>query len=316
MIERRRLGRTGLEVTRIGIGGWQLGGGEWPGPRDPQDDERWVETVRRALETGLDWIDTAPVYGLGHSERIVARALQGLGVRPLLFTKCGYVWDDVGNIRQTLRRDSIRREVEESLRRLEVDAIDLYQIHWPVPDGEIEEGWAALVEVKEEGLVRHIGVSNFDVDQLARCETIAPVETLQPPYSMLEPGVAESILPYCLERDIGVIVYSPQAAGLLSGSMTRDRIASLPPTDDRGELLHWQDPQLTVNLELVERLREIGAPAGWTPGSLAVAWTLANPAVTAAIVGFSRPDQVDGLLVAAEDEQGLQSALRDAELLP
>jgi aryl-alcohol dehydrogenase-like predicted oxidoreductase len=242
------------------------------------------------------------VYGLGHSEELVARALKGFSDadRPYVFTKSSLLWDEDGNVINSLKKDSVKRECEESLRRLQVDVIDLYQIHWPNPDEDVEEGWGAMAELKEEGKVRHIGVSNFDVSQMERASVIAPVETLQPPYNMLTRGVEEEILPYCGENDIGVIVYSPMRSGLLTGKMTPERVQNMPSDDWRRGADDFQEPKLSKNLELVEKLREIGERHGRSPAEVAIAWTLRHPAVTAAIVGGRRPDQVDGTIGAAE----------------
>jgi len=242
------------------------------------------------------------VYGLGHSEELVARALKGFSDadRPYVFTKSSLLWDEDGNVINSLEKDSVKRECEQSLRRLQVDVIDLYQIHWPNPDEDVEEGWGAMAELKEEGKVRHIGVSNFDVSQMERANAIAPVETLQPPYNMLNRGIEEEILPYCGENDIGVIVYSPMRSGLLTGKMTPERVQSMPSDDWRRGADDFQEPKLSKNLELVEKLREIGERHGKSPAEVAIAWTLRHPAVTAAIVGGRRPDQVDGIIGAAE----------------
>jgi aryl-alcohol dehydrogenase-like predicted oxidoreductase len=297
-----KFGRTGMEITPIGFGAWAIGGGGWAAAWGPQDDDEAVGAIRRAVELGVNWVDTAAVYGLGHSEELVAQALKSVpeSERPYVFTKCSLVWDGEGDISNVLEKDSVKRECEESLRRLQTDVIDLYQIHWPRPDEYIEEGWEALVELKDEGKVRHIGVSNFDVSQMERIGEIAPVETLQPPYNMLNRGVEEEILPYCGENDIGVIVYSPMRSGLLTGKMTPERVANLPSDDWRRNAQDFQEPRLSRNLELVELLEEIGADHGLSPGEVAIAWTLRHPAVTAAIVGGRRPDQVDGIIGAAE----------------
>jgi aryl-alcohol dehydrogenase-like predicted oxidoreductase len=247
----------------------------------------------------MNWIDTAAVYGLGHSEELVARALKGVSERPYVFTKCSLVWDGNGDVHNVLKKDSVKRECEGSIRRLQTDVIDLYQIHWPRPEKDIEEGWGALSELKEEGKVRHIGVSNFDVSQMERIQEIVSVETLQPPYNMLNRGIEEDILPYCAERDIGVIVYSLMRSGLLTGKMTRERVQNLPSDDWRRNSSDFQEPRLSKNLELVDLLEEIGAEHGRSPGEVAIAWTLRHPAVTAAIVGGRRPDQVDGIIGAA-----------------
>jgi aryl-alcohol dehydrogenase-like predicted oxidoreductase len=295
-------GRTGLEITRVGFGAWALGGGNWDWGWGAQDDEESIAAIHRALELGVSWIDTAAQYGLGHSEEVVRRALEGLDPRPLIFTKGGQPEGPNRTSYQTLKRDSLRRECEGSLERLGVDAIDLYQIHWPIPDDEVEEGWATLAELKEEGLVRHIGGSNFSVEQLERAEAIAPVETLQPPYSLLDRDGEDEILPYCREHDIGVIVYSPMASGLLTGTMTRERIEGLPPDDWRRQSARFREPELTRGLELVERVGAVAERHGVSPGAVAVAWTLRHPAVHGAIAGFRRPDQVDPIVVAADLE--------------
>ena len=266
-------------------------------------DNDSVAAIHRSLELGVNWIDTAAVYGLGHSEEIVARALNAWsGPRPYVFTKCGRLWDEKGNVRGGLSADSIRREIEDSLRRLSTDVIDLYQIHWPPnPDSpELEEGWATLADLKRQGKVRWIGVSNFNVAQLKRAQAIAPVTSLQPPYSLINRGVEAETLPYCLRENIGVIVYSPMASGLLTGAMTRERAANLPKDDWRRASPNFNEPKLSKNLALVERLREIGKRRGRTPGEVAIAWTLQNPAVTVAIVGARNASQAEGVMRAGE----------------
>jgi aryl-alcohol dehydrogenase-like predicted oxidoreductase len=297
-----KFGKTGMEITPIGFGAWAIGGGGWAAAWGPQDDDEAVGAIRRAVELGVNWVDTAAVYGLGHSEELVAQALKSVpeSERPYIFTKCSLVWDGGGDISNVLEKNSVKRECEESLRRLQTDVIDLYQIHWPRPDEYIEEGWEAMAELKDEGKVRHIGVSNFDASQMERIGVTASVETLQPPYNMLDRGVEEEILPYCGENDIGVIVYSPMRSGLLTGKMTPERVANLPSDDWRRNAQDFQEPRLSRNLELVELLEEIGADHGFSPGEVAIAWTLRQPAVTAAIVGGRRPDQVDGIIGAAE----------------
>jgi aryl-alcohol dehydrogenase-like predicted oxidoreductase len=302
------LGSTGMEITRVGFGAWAIGGNGWEFGWGPQDDDESIAAIHRALELGVNWIDTAAAYGLGRSESVVRRALEGLDQRPYVFTKASLLDGGGGRIVHSLKRDSLRREVEASLERLGVEAIDLYQIHWPDPPEDIEEGWSTFAELKEEGLVRHIGVSNFDVEQLQRIQAIAPVETLQPPYSLVEPDVADAILPHAEREDIGVIVYSPMGSGLLSGGMTRARAEALPDDDWRRHDPRFQEPQLTEHLALVERLREVGERHGAGPGAVAVAWTLRDPAVDGAIVGFRRPDQVEPLVAAANLE------LTDADL--
>lgn len=301
-MQKVRFGRTDLEITPVGFGAWAIGGTGWRGAWGHQDDDEAVGAIRRAVELGINWVDTAAVYGLGHSEELVARALKGVSDadRPYVFTKSSLVWDEEGEVSNVLKKDSVKRECEESLRRLQTDVIDLYQIHWPNPDEDIEEGWGAMAELKEEGKVRHIGVSNFDVSQMERANAIAPVETLQPPYNMLNRGVEEEILPYCGENDIGVIVYSPMRSGLLTGKMTPERVQNMPSDDWRRDADDFQEPKLSKNLELVEKLSEIGERHGRSPAEVAIAWTLRHPAVTAAIVGGRRPDQVDGTIGAVE----------------
>ena len=290
----RKLGNSDLMLTPIGFGAWAIGGGNWEFGWGSQDDEASIAAIHRALELGVNWIDTAAVYGLGHSEEVVARALKGWsGARPLVFTKCSMRWHADRTIWRSLKAESLRAEVEASLRRLEVDAIDLYQIHWPNPEDEIEEGWEALARMKEEGKLRWIGVSNFNVEQMKRAMKIAPITSLQPPYSMLRRAIEVEILPFTQENGIGVINYSPMLSGLLTGKMTPERIASLPPDDWRRKNVEFAEPKLSRNMRLVELLRTIGSAHGVTPGVVAVVWTLHNPAITAAIVGGRSAAQVE-----------------------
>jgi aryl-alcohol dehydrogenase-like predicted oxidoreductase len=300
-MQTRRLGNSDLHVTPIGFGAWAIGGGGWAFAWGPQDDALSVAAIREALDLGVNWIDTAPVYGLGHSEEVVAKALEGVASRPYVFTKCGRVWDEKGQIGKWIKADSIRRECEASLRRLRVDVIDLYQMHWPEPDEDIEEGWQAMLRLKEQGKVRWIGVSNFDVSQMGRAAKFGPITSLQPPYSMLRREVEESILPYCQRRNIGVIAYSPMQSGLLTGAWTRERLAALPADDWRREKnKHFQEPLFSRNLRLVELLRAIGGRHGKAPGEVAVAWVLRHPAVTGAIVGARKPGQLREVVGAAD----------------
>ena len=296
------LGATGLEITRIGFGAWAIGGGGWEFGWGPQEDDQSVAAIHHALEQGINWIDTAAAYGFGHSEQIVGRALEGLAQRPYVFTKGSLLEGPGRRVVHSLRRDSLIQEAEASLQRLGVDAIDLYQIHWPDPAADIEEGWAAVAELKERGLVRHIGVSNFDVEQLRRIQQIAPVETLQPPYSLVDRAVEDDILPFAEREGIGVIAYSPMGSGLLSGAMTRERIAALPDDDWRKRDERFTEPALSRHLATVARLENVAERHGTTAGAVAIAWTLANPAVDGAIVGFRRPEQVDPLVAAADLE--------------
>jgi aryl-alcohol dehydrogenase-like predicted oxidoreductase len=302
-MQTRQLGNSDMHITRIGFGAWAIGGGGWAFAWGSQDDNDSIASIREAIDLGINWIDTAAVYGLGHSEEVVAKALEGVTKRPYVFTKCERVWDEKRQIGKCLKAESIRRECEASLKRLKVDVIDLYQIHWPEPDEDIEEGWQTVLKLKEEGKIRWAGVSNFSAEQMARVAKFGPITSLQPPYSMIRPEVEESILPYCKENNIGVIAYSPMASGLLTGAMTRERIAAMPADDWRKEKnKHYQEPLLTRNLNLVELLKTIGSRHGRTPGETAIAWVLRHPAVTAAIVGARKPGQLKELVGAADWE--------------
>ena len=305
-MQTKQLGNSDMHITPIGIGAWAMGGGGWAFAWGPQDDDDSVAAIHAALDAGINWIDTAAVYGLGHSEEVVARALKGRSRRPFVFTKCERVWNERREIGKSLKADSIRREVEASLHRLQLDTIDLYQIHWPEPEEDIEEGWTAMAQLQREGKVRWIGVSNFSVDHLRRAQAIAPITSLQPPYSMLAREIEETVLPYTQQHGIGAIVYSPMKSGLLSGAMTRERVAAMPPDDWRRRTPHFQEPQLTRNLELAELLRAIGQRHGRTPGEVAIAWTLRHPAVTAAIVGMRSAKQVEGVIGAADFRLSLE----------
>ena len=301
-IPRTQLGRTGLEISRIGFGAWAIGGGDWEFGWGPQEDDASIATIHRALDLGINWIDTAAGYGSGHSERIVARALEGCGDRPLVFTKAGILRGPGGTAVRCLERDSILREAHASLERLRVDAIDLYQIHWPIPDEDVEQAWSAFAELREQGFVRHIGVSNFSVEQMRRAEQIAPVETLQPPYSLIVRDAESETLPFCRREGIGVIVYSPMGSGMLTGRVTRERIDALPAEDWRRRSDNFREPALSANLALVERLKAVAERHDCSAGAVAVAWTLRNPAVDAAIVGFRDPAQLDPIMAGASVE--------------
>jgi len=292
----------------MGFGAWAVGG-DWQFGWGAQDDAQSTAAMLRALDLGINWIDTAAVYGLGHSEEVVGRVLrEWKGARPYVFTKCGMTWDPKGEIGYSLRADSVRRECEASLRRLGVDAIDLYQVHWPADDlPETEEGWRTLAELQKSGKVRWIGASNFTVEELQKAHAIAPITSLQPPYSAIRRDVESAQLPWCRQHGVGVIVYSPMASGLLTGAMTRERIAALPKTDWRARGPEFQEPKLTANLKLADKLREIGARHGRSAGEAAIAWTLHNPAVTAAIVGARNARQVESNIGA------LTFRLTDAE---
>jgi aryl-alcohol dehydrogenase-like predicted oxidoreductase len=302
-METRKLGNSDIKITPVGFGAWALGGSGWEFAWGPQDDADSIAAIHRALELGVNWIDTAAVYGLGHSEEIVARALkEWRGPRPYVFTKCVLRWNEKGKIWKEFSPDSIRRECEDSLRRLQVETIDLYQMHWPPDDNKpgIEEAWQTLAALKAEGKVRWIGVSNFGAAQIMRAEKITPVTSLQPPYSIIRRQIEAETLPYCEKQGIGVISYAPMASGLLTGAMTRERAATLPADDFRSRNPEFREPRLSKNLELVERLRQVGARHGRTPGEVAIAWTLRHPAVTGAIVGARNAKQAEGVMRAAE----------------
>ena len=294
----RTLGGTGLEISVVGFGAWAIGGGGWEWGWGPQDDADSIAAIRRAVELGVNWIDTAPVYGFGRSEEVVGRVLEEIGEKPLVFTKCGLEGVDGVGVNE-LKAATIERQCEDSLRRLGVEAIDLLQIHWPDPDEDIEEGWAACVALLSAGKVRHIGVSNFNVAQLERIGALSQVETLQPPYALINRGIEREILPYCAREEIGVIVYSPMASGLLTGKFSAERVAALPKDDFRSHVPHFREPELSLNLAAAERLREVGERHGASPGATAVAWALRDPVVTGAIVGFRNAAQVSGILPAA-----------------
>lgn len=296
-MEKKRLGNSDLELTPLGFGAWAIGGGDWQFSWGPQDDNDSVAAIQKALELGINWIDTAAVYGLGHSEEVVARALKTTSHKPYVFTKCGLVWDEKREVTNSLKQ--VRREVEDSLRRLEVEAIDLYQMHWPKPDEDIEEAWGVMADLKKEGKVRWIGVSNFNVDQMERAMKIAPITSNQPPYSMLNRAVEAEILPFCEKNNIGTINYAPMHSGLLTGAMTKERVANFPKDDFRRNAKNYQEPLLSRNLGVAEFIGKIGERHGVTAGVVAIAWTLHNPAVTAAIVGGRNAKQVEGTIPAA-----------------
>ena len=302
-MEMRKLGNSDLKITPVGFGAWALGGGGWEFAWGPQDDADSIAAIHRALELGVNWIDTAAAYGLGHSEEVAARALkEWRGARPYVFTKCILRWNEKGKVYKEFSAESVRRECQDSLRRLQIETFDLYQMHWP-PDEDkpgIEEAWQTLAALRTEGKVRWIGVSNFSAAQIQRAEKIAPVTSLQPPYSMIRRGIEAETLPYCEKRGIGVISYAPMASGLLTGAMTRERAAALPADDFRSRNPEFCEPRLSKNLELVERLRQVGARHGRTPGEVAIAWTLRRPAITGAIVGARNAKQSEGVMRAGE----------------
>jgi aryl-alcohol dehydrogenase-like predicted oxidoreductase len=299
-LETKQLGNSDLKITTIGFGAWAIGGGDWQFAWGHQEDDESVQAIQRALRLGINWIDTAAIYGLGHSEEVVAKALKNVEAKPYVFTKCSMRWDDKREIYRSLKAGSIQEEVENSLTRLKIEAIDLYQIHWPQPEDEIEEGWQTMVRLQEQGKIRWLGVSNFTVEQMKRVQKIAPIASLQPPYSLLNRKVEAEILPFCRDNNIGVINYSPMSSGMLTGKMTAERIQKMPQDDWRRKSPNFNEPKLSTNLKLVDLLRQIGDTHGVEPGVVAIAWTLRNPAVTAAIVGARSASQVEGTIKAAD----------------
>ena len=300
----RTLGNSDLKLTPIGFGAWAIGGGDWKFAWGPQDDNQSIEAIHRALDLGINWIDTAAVYGLGHSEEVVGRALKSTPHKPYVFTKCALRWNEDRTIYNSIKAESVRFELEASLRRLNVETIDLYQIHWPNPDPEIEEGWSEMAKLQQQGKIRWIGVSNFNVEQMKRAQKIAPITSLQPPYSMLRRAIEAEILPFVQQNGIGVINYSPMLSGMLTGKMSAERVASMPADDWRRNSVEFKEPRLSRNLQLVELLREIGSEHGVNPGVVAVAWTLHHPAITAAIVGGRSGNQVEEIAPALEFRLG------------
>ena len=310
-MQTRLLGNTDLNLSVVGLGTWAIGGGEWAFGWGDQNDDQAIAAIKRAVDVGVNWIDTAAVYGMGKSETLVGKAVAELPIadRPLIATKCGRTNAGNGQIGKSLQRASVIAECEASLQRLQIDCIDLYQMHWPQPDEEIEEGWETLVELKKQGKVRHIGVSNHDVSQLQRLQSIHPVASLQPPYSMISADVENEIIPFCGENKIGVVCYSPMGKGLLTGSFNVQRARDLSEKDHRSRDPRFQSPQLEINLEFVSGLNEIATNLGWTVAELAIAWVLRSPEVTSAIVGARRPEQIEqtavaGTRVMSEDTTG------------
>ncbi|HLJ44652.1 MAG TPA: aldo/keto reductase [Bryobacteraceae bacterium] len=299
-MQTKQLGNSDLNITPIGVGAWAMGGGDWAFAWGPQDDNESIAAIHAALDHGINWIDTAAVYGLGHSEEVVARAVAGRSNKPYIFTKCERVWNERREISGNLKADSVRRECEASLKRLKLDVIDLYQIHWPQPEEDIEEGWSAMAALQKEGKVRWIGVSNFKASQIERCRKIAAITSVQPPYSILARDIEKELLPYVAEHNIGVIAYSPMKSGLLTGKMTAERVAAMPPDDHRRRRPEFQEPAFSRNLALADLLKQIGARHGRTAGEVAIAWTLRRPEVTGAIVGMRSAEQAAGVIGALE----------------
>ena len=297
-METRKLGNSDMNITSLGVGAWAIGGpqGEWNW--GTQDDRDSINAIRHALDLGINWVDTAPIYGEGHSEEVVGKALKGLAKKPYVFTKCSLVWGPQRSGKNCLKAESVRQECEDSLNRLGLETLDLVQIHWPFPDPDIEEGWAELAKLRKEGKIRWIGVSNFSASQMKRCQAIAPVTSLQPPYSVLRPEIEKEILPFCRENQIGVIAYSPMLSGLLSGRMTRERVQNFSPGDWRNRSEFFKEPLLTRSLAMQDLLGRIASRHGFSAGVAALAWVLRRPEVTGAIVGLRHPDQADGIIAA------------------
>jgi aryl-alcohol dehydrogenase-like predicted oxidoreductase len=307
-MNKRKLGFSDLNVTTVGLGTWAIGGGGWEWGWGPQDDDESIAALRRGMDKGLNWIDTAAAYGLGRAEEVVGKAIKGRRDEMIVATKCGLVWEEGSPlISQRLKADSVRAECEASLRRLDVEIIDLYQIHWPIPDEDIEEGWGTIADLVKEGKVRFAGVSNANVEQMKRLQPIHPIASLQPPYSMLERGVEEELLGFCAANNIGVVCYSPMQNGLLTGKYTKEKIAAMPDEDWRKERSpHFKEPQLSANLALVDSLRPIAERHGKTVAQLSIAWVLRRPEVTSAIVGSRRPSHIDDIAGAADWELGAE----------
>lgn len=314
-MQTRKLGNCGLELTTIGIGTWAIGGGDWKFGWGQQDESEAIKAVVRGVELGINWIDTAAVYGDGRSEELVGRALKQIKAEPIVATKFGRVIQPDGNIKAIIKRDSVIAECEASLRRLDTETIDLYQMHWPDPDEDIEEAWQAMVELKQQGKVRHIGVSNHSPEQLARLQKLHPVASLQPPYNMFARGIEDATLKYCQQNDIGIVCYSPMCKGLLTGKFSVDRAAALDESDHRSRDPKFQSPLLEINLACVDRLRPIAERHGRTVAQLSIAWTLRRPEVTSAIVGARRPDQIEGTAPAGDWELSADDVREVTEVL-
>jgi aryl-alcohol dehydrogenase-like predicted oxidoreductase len=301
-MQKRPLGKSDMNFTTIGLGTWAMGGADWDFGWGPQDDKKSIDTIHKALDMGINWIDTAPVYGLGHSEAIVGSALKGMSEKPYIATKLGRVWNEKKELGFDLSPSSIRKEIKDSLRRLQVEVIDLYQIHWPRDKDDVERAWETMAELVHEEKVRYLGICNASVEQLQSISRIYPVTSLQPPYSLVKPDVENELLPYCQENQIGVVPYSPMYKGLLTGKFSHEYMQNLPESDHRHRDPQFQDPQLDQNLKMVDQLTEIASRSGYKVAQLAIAWTLKNPAVTSAIVGARKPEQLDDIVPAGDWE--------------
>ena len=303
-MQTKKLGNSDMEITRVGLGAWAIGG-TWDWGWGAQEDQDSINTIVKAIESGINWIDTAPIYGLGHSEKVIAKALKALPNKPYIFTKCGLVWDEQGNVKGELTKSSVIKEAEDSLKRMDIDVIDLYQIHWPNPDEQIEEAWEAMLELQHQQKIRYLGASNFSIDQMNRVKAIGPLTSLQPQYNLVTRDIEKDILPYCLEQNIGVINYAPMASGLLTGKMSSEHLASLPDDDwrkDPEKAPQFAEPKFSRNMQLVELLKEIANKHSCSVGEVAIAWTLHHDAISGAIVGQRKPEQVEGIIRAGDIE--------------
>jgi len=315
-MQMRKLGYTDLKLTTVGLGTWAIGG-PWQYGWGPQDDDEAVAAILAALETGINWIDTAPAYGLGHSEELVSKALKQTSKKPIIATKCSLLWNDKKEKVSCLKAQSVRQECHDSLERLGIETIDLYQIHWPEPDEDLEQAWEEMARLVEEGKIRYLGASNFNLEQIERVHKIHPVASLQPPYSMLHRQVEDELLAYCAQNDIGVVAYSPMQRGLLTGKFSPERLASLPLDDHRRANADFHEPRFTATLELVEQLKPIAERNGKTLAQLSISWVLRRPEVTAAIVGARKPEQIletapaAGWILNEEDIEQIEQLLAE-----
>ena len=313
----RKLGWTDLNLTTVGLGTFAIGGTGWAASWGPQDDNDSIATILRSLDQGINWIDTAAIYGLGHAEKIVGKALRGMSQKPIISTKCGLLGGEKGDIIFRLKKESIRAEVEDSLRRLNIDVIDLYHVHWPIPDEDIEEAWETIAKLIKEGKVRYAAASNFNIDQLKRVHAIHPVAALQNPYNMIERGLETELMDYCRQNDIGIVVWGPIAHGLLSGRFNQERLKKLNKEDSfrRNVSDFFKEPQVSLNIELAEKLRPIAERNGRTVTQLAIAWVLRRPEVTSAIVGARKPSQIEEIAAAGDWELPEESIAEIEKLL-
>ena len=295
----RELGNTGIRLSTMGLGTWAIGGGDYEYGWGPQDDKESIATIRKSIDLGINWIDTAPVYGLGHSEKIVGQAIKGIREKVYITTKCSFRWDENRKIFSTLKKESVVAEVEESLKRLNIDVIDFYLIHFPIPEEEVEEAWGVLADLEKQGKIRHAGVSNFTLEQLKKVQVVHPVSIIEPGYNIIQNDIEGGLLDYCVENGIGVVTFSSMYMGLLTGKYTKEKLANLPPDDSRSNEFYFKEPFLTPTLEMIERLRPIAERNGKTMAQLAIAWVLRQQGIASAIVGARSPEQIEQTVPAA-----------------